>query len=112
MWKKVLCKMAWLYLVLAGAFEVVGVTGMNKVIKDKNVQAYIVLFVGFIFSFSLLGLAMKSLPAGTAYAVWTGIGTVGGTLVGMFFYGEDKDWKRILFISLIIVAVVGLKLTS
>jgi len=55
---------------------------------------------------------MKSLPAGTAYAVWTGIGTVGGTLVGMFFYGEDKDWKRILFISLIIVAVVGLKLTS
>jgi len=48
--------MAWLYLVLAGAFEVVGVTGMNKVIKDKNVQAYIVLFVGFIFSFSFLGL--------------------------------------------------------
>ena len=90
----------------------VGVTGMNKVVRDKNVQSYIVLFLGFIISFSLLGLAMKTLPAGTAYAVWTGIGTVGGTIVGMLFYGEAKDWRRTLFIALIIVAVLGLKLTS
>lgn len=53
--------MAWLYLVLAGAFEVVGVTGMNKVVKDKNLQSYIVLFMGFIISFGFLSLAMKTL---------------------------------------------------
>jgi paired small multidrug resistance pump len=104
--------MAWVYLILAGAFEVVGVTGMNKVAKNKNLQAYMILFLGFIFSFSFLSLAMKSLPAGTAYAVWTGIGTVGGTLVGMLFYGEAKDWRRILFIGLIVAAVIGLKTTS
>ncbi|TKH05144.1 multidrug efflux SMR transporter [Peribacillus simplex] len=104
--------MAWLYLILAGAFEVVGVTGMNKVVKDKNLQSYIVLFMGFIISFSFLSLAMKTLPMGISYAVWTGIGTVGGVIIGMLFYGESKDWKRILFIGAILVAVVGLKLTS
>jgi paired small multidrug resistance pump len=104
--------MAWVYLLLAGAFEVVGVTGMNKVAKKENLQAYLVLIIGFILSFSFLSLAMESLPAGTAYAVWTGIGTVGGTLVGMLFYGEAKDWRRILFIGLIVVAVIGLKTTS
>lgn len=104
--------MAWLYLILAGTFEVVGVTGMNKVVKDKNLQSYLVLFTGFILSFSFLGLAMKTLPMGLSYAVWTGIGTVGGVIIGMLFYGEPKDWKRILFIGIILVAVVGLKLTS
>jgi len=104
--------MAWMYLILAGAFEVVGVTGMNKVVKEKNIQSYMVLFIGFIFSFRFLSLAMKTLPAGISYAVWTGIGTVGGTIIGMLFYGEAKDWRRILFIALILVAVIGLKMTS
>ncbi|QCJ44176.1 multidrug efflux SMR transporter [Bacillus sp. S3] len=104
--------MAWIYLILAGGFEVVGVTGMNKVVKYKNLQSYMVLFIGFALSFSFLGLAMKTLPMGLAYAVWTGIGTIGGTMVGMLFYGESKDWKRILFIGMILAAVMGLKLTS
>ncbi|MFJ7724902.1 DMT family transporter [Neobacillus sp. NPDC097160] len=104
--------MAWIYLILAGGFEVVGVTGMNKVVKYKNVQSYLILFIGFILSFSFLGQAMKTLPMGLSYAVWTGIGTIGGTIVGMLFYGESKDWKRILFIAMILAAVMGLKLTS
>lgn len=104
--------MAWVYLILAGAFEVVGVTGMNKVAKDKSLQSYMVLFLGFIISFIFLSLAMRTLPMGISYAVWTGIGTVGGTIIGMLFYGESRDWKRILFIGLIIAAVVGLKLAS
>lgn len=104
--------MAWVYLILAGAFEVVGVTGMNKIAKDKNLQSYMVLILGFILSFGFLSLAMKTLPMGVSYAVWTGIGTVGGTVIGMMFYGEAKDWRRILFIGLIIVAVIGLKLTT
>ncbi|TWT26283.1 multidrug efflux SMR transporter [Planomicrobium sp. CPCC 101110] len=104
--------MAWAYLILAGCFEVLGVIGMNRVIKYKTVQSYIVLVGGFIISFSLLSLAMKTLPMGVSYAVWTGIGTVGGTLIGMFVYGESKDWKRLLFIGMILAGVVGLKLTS
>ena len=104
--------MAWLYLILAGAFEVVGVSGMNKVVKNNNLQSYIVLFSGFIMSFGFLSLAMKTLPMGVSYAVWTGIGTVGGVIIGMLFYGESKDWKRISFIGIILTAVIGLKLTS
>jgi len=104
--------MDWIYLILAGGFEVVGVTGMNRVNKYNNVQSYMILFIGFILSFSFLGLAMKTLSLGLSYAVWTGIGTIGGTIVGMVFYGESKDWKRILFIGMILTAVIGLKLTS
>ncbi len=104
--------MDWIYLILAGASEVIGVTGMNKVIKYNNLQSYLILIIGFIFSFGFLALAMQTLPMGLSYAVWTGIGTVGGTIVGMMFYGESKEWKRILFIALILASVIGLKLTS
>ncbi|MGK7377905.1 multidrug efflux SMR transporter [Planococcus shenhongbingii] len=104
--------MAWIYLILAGCFEVLGVIGMNRVVKYKTLDAYVILVGGFVVSFSLLGLAMRTLPMGLSYAVWTGIGTVGGTLVGMFIYGESKDWKRIGFIAMIVAAVIGLKLTS
>lgn len=104
--------MAWVYLILAGCFEVLGVIGMNRVVKYKTLSSYIVLVAGFAVSFSLLGLAMRTLPMGLSYAVWTGIGTVGGTLVGMLIYGESKDWKRIVFIAMIVAAVVGLKLTA
>ena len=104
--------MAWVYLILAGLFEVGGVIGMNKVAQRKSVSSFAIMFGAFAFSFSFLALAMKTLPMGVSYAVWTGIGTVGGTLVGMFIYGESKDWKRILFISFIILAVVGLKITQ
>lgn len=104
--------MAWIFLILAGCFEVIGVIGMNRVAKYKNMQSYIMLFIAFIFSFTFLNLAMKTLPMGLSYAVWTGIGTIGGTIVGMLFYGESKDCKRILFISMILIAVIGLKLTA
>ncbi|AWE07566.1 QacE family quaternary ammonium compound efflux SMR transporter [Lysinibacillus sp. 2017] len=104
--------MAWVYLIFAGLFEVGGVIGMNKVAQKKSIANFSFLFGSFIFSFTLLAFAMKTLPMGVSYAVWTGIGTVGGTLIGMFVYNESKDWKRILFISFIIIAVVGLKVTQ
>ncbi|MEK4699632.1 multidrug efflux SMR transporter [Solibacillus sp. FSL R7-0668] len=104
--------MAWFYLIVAGLFEVGGVIGMNKVALKKNIASFTIMFGAFACSFTFLALAMKTLPLGVSYAVWTGIGTVGGTLVGMLFYNESKDWKRILFISFIIIAVVGLKITQ
>jgi paired small multidrug resistance pump len=55
---------------------------------------------------------METLPMGTAYAIWTGIGASGGALIGMLFYGESKDWRRILFIAMVLSSAVGLKLVS
>ena len=104
--------MPWLYLVIAGSFEVVGVIAMNQIKKAKDWKAYLLLVCGFIGSFSFLTLSMQSISMGTAYAVWTGIGTVGGTLVGMLMYGESKDWRRILFMAMIVSSAVGLKLIS
>lgn len=104
--------MAWFILILAGIGEVIGVAGISRINKRKDWQAFVLLFGGFIISFLLLSIAMKTLAMGTAYAVWTGIGTVGSALMGMLFYGESKDWKRILFIAMVLSAAVGLKLIS
>ena len=104
--------MNWVYLILAGCFEVVGVTAMNNVIKHKNVQSYLTLIIGFICSFSFLAMAMETLPVGLSYAVWTGIGTIGATVVGMLFYDESKSWKRLFFIAMILAGIIGLKLSS
>ncbi|MFS0837012.1 multidrug efflux SMR transporter [Paenibacillus sp. UNC499MF] len=104
--------MAWAALILAGCSEIFGVLAMNKIAQKKTIWAYALLFLGFGLSFSLLSYAMESIPMGTAYAVWTGIGTCGGTLLGMFMFGESKDWRRIVFIAMIISAAVGLKLLT
>lgn len=104
--------MDWTYLILAGAFEVVAVTGMNEVSKHRNLRSFITFLGGMLLSFGFLSLAMQVLPMGTSYAVWTGMGTIGGTLVGMLIYKESHDWKRILFISMTLIAAIGLKLTA
>ncbi|KYD00096.1 multidrug efflux SMR transporter [Heyndrickxia sporothermodurans] len=104
--------MAWIYLVLAGIFEMFGVMFINKLHKDRNIFSFFLLFIGFAGSFLFLSLAMQTLPMGTAYAIWTGIGASGGAILGMIFYGEQKDWKRIACIALVVCAAVGLKLVS
>ena len=104
--------MAWVFVICAGIFEIVGVIGMNGVARAKTPRSFATLFIGFAFSFTLLNLSLQTLPMGVSYAVWTGIGAAGATLVGMLLFKESKDWKRILFISFIIIAVIGLKLTS
>lgn len=104
--------MAWMTLIVAGLFEVVGVLGMNQMKRSRNAGAYLLFFGGIILSFLCLSLAIRSLPMGTAYAIWTGIGTVGGALVGMLFFGESKEWRRMLCMAMVLAAVVGLKLLS
>ena len=103
--------MAWLAVVLAGCAEIFGVINIKRM-TEKKWDAALYLIIGFGVSLSLLSYAMKTIPMGTVYAVWTGIGTVGATLLGMFMYGERKDWKRIFCIALIIASAVGLKLIS
>ncbi|WP_053362221.1 multidrug efflux SMR transporter [Bacillus sp. FJAT-27251] len=104
--------MAWISLLAAGLFEMAGVAMMNKFHQDKKWSSIILLILSFGASFIFLSVAMETLPMGTAYAIWTGIGASGGAIIGMLFYGESKDWRRILFIAMVLSSAVGLKLVS
>ncbi|MBY7144731.1 multidrug efflux SMR transporter [Virgibacillus sp. NKC19-3] len=104
--------MNWFILIIAGLFEVVGVTGMQKIAKGEKVSGFSILVAGFLISFTLLSVAMETIPLGIAYGVWTGMGTVGSAIVGMIFYNESTDRLRLMFMGLVIVAVVGLRVVS
>ena len=104
--------MAWIFLILAGICEMFGVTMINKLHKDQTWQSLLLLVLGFGVSFLLLAHAMKSLPMGTTYAIWTGIGASGAAILGMLLYGESKDWKRIVFIIIVLGAAMGLKIVT
>lgn len=104
--------MAWISLILAGLCEMLGVTAINKLHKDRNLKSLLLLILGFGASFMFLAYSMKTLPMGTAYAIWTGIGASGGAILGMALYGESKDWKRLVFIGMVLGAAIGLKLVS
>lgn len=101
--------MAWLALIIAGLCEIGAVYSMNRA-AYKKVDGYIFMIVFFGISLALLSFAMRSIPMGTAYAVWTGIGTAGATIMGMLVFNDSKDWRRFLCIAIIIASVVGLKL--
>ncbi|MGO4182693.1 QacE family quaternary ammonium compound efflux SMR transporter [Paenibacillus sp. FSL A5-0031] len=104
--------MAWISLIFAGLFEMFGVAMINKLHKDRNWQSVVLLTIGFLASFLFLAYSMKTLPMGTTYAIWTGIGASGGAILGMLLYGESKDWKRVVFIAMVLGSAVGLKLVS
>jgi paired small multidrug resistance pump len=104
--------MAWVALILAGMLEIVGVSLINQFNKKRNWLSLAFVGLGFGASFFLLSFAMKTLPMGTAYAIWTGIGAAGSAIIGMMFFGESKDWKRVLFIAMVLSSVIGLKLVS
>jgi paired small multidrug resistance pump len=101
--------MDWLLLILAGLLEIVGVIGIKRTAEKNNVVNNIILIAGFVISFQLLIRAMETIPLATAYAVWTGIGTVGAAIVGMLFFKESKSWIRIAYILGIVFSIVGLK---
>jgi paired small multidrug resistance pump len=103
--------MDWFALILAGGSEVLGVLNIKR-LTMKKWDGAIYLILSFGASLFLLSYAMETIPMGTAYGVWTGIGTIGSTLLGMFLYGEPKEWKRIFFIALILASAIGLKLIS
>ncbi|GAB3803088.1 DMT family transporter [Virgibacillus kimchii] len=104
--------MDWIILVMAGLTEVVGVMGIDRFNRHRNFVSFSIMAGGFMISFMLLSIAMETIAMSTAYAVWTGMGTVGSAVVGMIFLGESKDWKRLLFIGFILSAAVGLRLLS
>ncbi|RIP34766.1 QacE family quaternary ammonium compound efflux SMR transporter [Staphylococcus gallinarum] len=104
--------MMWIILICAGIFEMLGINFLNAYVSSQKRINLWLMTVTFVLSFVLLSIAMGVLPMSTAYAVWTGIGAVGGTLLGMVFYKESTDMKRILCIIVILASTVGLKLLS
>ncbi len=104
--------MAWISLIIAGLLEAFGVAMINQLSRTRNWQTLLLLVLGFGSSLLLLGYSLRTLPMGTAYAIWTGIGVVGGAIIGMIVYEEGRDWKRIVFIAMILSATIGLKLIS
>ncbi|HHU16716.1 MAG TPA: quaternary ammonium compound efflux SMR transporter SugE [Clostridiales bacterium] len=104
--------MKWIYLFIAGGFEVLWAVGLKYSYGFTRLIPSVVTISGMIISFYFLSLALKSLPLGTSYAIWTGIGTVGSVILGIFLFKESASITRIFFICLIITGIVGLKITS
>jgi quaternary ammonium compound-resistance protein SugE len=104
--------MAWVYLVIAGIFEMVWAVGLKYTEGFTRLLPSAATIAAMVLSFVFLSQALKSLPVGTAYAVWTGIGAAGTAVLGIVLFGESRDVLRILCLSLIVIGIIGLKLTS
>jgi len=104
--------MPWLWLVLAGLLEIGWAIGLKYTAGFTRLWPSVGTVLCMAASFALLSLALRSLPVGTAYAVWTGIGAAGTALVGMIWLGEAREPGRVLCLLLIVAGVVGLKLVS
>jgi len=104
--------MAWIYLVVAGLFECGWAIGLKYTNGFTKPVPTFFTVSAMAISFWLLSAAMKTIPVGTAYSVWTGIGAVGVAILGMFLFGESRDVLRIMCLLLIVSGIVGLKLVS
>ena len=102
--------MNWLILIVAGLFEVVWATALKMSNGFRSPLADVVFVVGMALSVWLLAVAMKTIPMGTAYAVWTGVGAVGGFIAGIALFDESASALRVASAALIVAGIVGLKL--
>src|SRR5918993_3662058 len=104
--------MAWIYLVIAGLFEIGFTTSLKLSNNFANRLWSVLFFISISLSFYFLNRAIQIIPIGTAYAVWTGIGAVGTVVIGIIFFREPADFWRLFFIFLLIGSIAGLKLVS
>ncbi len=104
--------MAWIYLVVAGLFEIGWAIGLKYTDGFTRPLPTALTVASMVISIGLLGLALKTLPVGTAYAIWTGIGTVGTVALGIVLLGESASALRLACIGLIVAGILGLKLVS
>jgi quaternary ammonium compound-resistance protein SugE len=104
--------MAWAYLTVAGLFEIGWAIGLKYSDGFSKPVPSLLTAVAMAFSLWLLSIAMKTIPVGTAYAVWTGIGAVGVAILGMVLFGESREVLRVICLFLIIAGIIGLKLVS
>lgn len=103
---------AWVLLIMAGLFEVAWAIGLKYSAGFTRWKPSMLTAVAMIASMGLLGLAARSLPIGTAYAVWTGIGTVGAVLLGILLFGDLHSALRLACVALILIGIIGLKLVG
>jgi quaternary ammonium compound-resistance protein SugE len=104
--------MAWIYLIIAGLFETVWAVSLKYSEGFTKLWPSAVTIVAMALSIYLLAIALRSLPLGTAYTIWTGIGAIGAVVFGMLMFDEPKDILRILFVLMIIAGIVGLKVIT
>jgi len=104
--------MHWFYLALAGALEIVWAVGLKYTEGFTRPMATLVTVAAMVGSVVLLGLALRAIPVGTGYAVWTGIGAAGSVLLGMALFRESRDVRKLLFIAMIIAGVAGLRVVG
>ena len=104
--------MEWLLLFFAGLTEVAWAVGLKLTHGFTRLWPSIGTLCGMVLSLYLLALAVRTIPIGTGYAVWTGIGAVGTAVLGIVFFGESRDVARILCISLIVIGILGLRIVS
>ncbi|MFJ8257720.1 DMT family transporter [Peribacillus asahii] len=104
--------MGWILVLLAACSEVVGVVGLKKFSQTKNLPNMLLYAGGFIMAFALLYTSFLYLQLSLAYSVWVGLGTAGGVVVNMIFFGESRNRSRIISVVAIIIGVVGLKALS
>jgi quaternary ammonium compound-resistance protein SugE len=104
--------MNWIYLLLAGFFEIGWTIGLKQMDNHKNILWTVIFYISILTSFYFLQVALKTIPIGTAYVIYTSIGAIGTVIIGMVFFKEPATLIRIVFILLIISGVIGLKLTS
>ena len=109
---QMICIMAWIYLVIAGLLEIGWAIGLKYTEGFSRLWPSVATLGAMTASFGLLSAALKTIPVGTGYAVWTGIGAAGTAVIGMAFLGESRDALRVLCIVLIVAGVVGLKFAS
>lgn len=104
--------MAWTYLLIAGLLEIVWAVGLKYTEGFRRPAESAVTVAAMIGSMFLLSLALRTLPVGTAYAIWTGIGAVGTAIAGMILFGESREALRIVCIVMIVAGIIGLKFVS
>lgn len=104
--------MAWLFLVIAGLTEIVWAIGLKEANGFTELMPSIVTIVFLIISFFLFARAMKTIPIGTAYAIFTGIGAAGTVIVGILWFHEEVSFGKLFFLCVLLVGIIGLKLVD
>ena len=104
--------MAWILLVVAGLFEVCWAVGLKYTDGFRRILPSVLVVISIVASMIFLSLAERSIPIGTAYAVWVGIGVLGAAVLGIILFQDPVTPARLVFLSLLVVSMIGLKLTA
>ena len=104
--------MAWIHLIIAGVLEIFWAINLKYTEGFSRLWPSVLTIAGMIASFYFLAQALKTIPVGTGYAIWTGIGAAGTAILGIILFSEPASWPRLVCIGLIVSGIIGLKLTA